>query len=104
MTKQDFKKGEIVTLDKVKHIKENSFNVAFFEKEIETKKNGTIVKEYISIYGCNDKYTKLIRPASEQRFVNNMGDSFLAHGEGGTRVRDIESINDRIWCSFDSTT
>jgi hypothetical protein len=79
MTKQDFKKGEIVTLDKVKHIKENSFNVAFFEKEIETKKNGTIVKEYISIYGSNDKYTKLIRPASEQRFVNNMGDSFLVH-------------------------
>ena len=79
MTKQDFKKGEIVTLDRARHIKENGFNVAFFEKEIETKSNGTIVKEYISIYGSNDKYTKLIRPSGEQKFVNKMGDSFLVH-------------------------
>jgi len=79
MTKQDFKKGEIVTLDKVRHIKENDFNVAFFEKEIETKSNGTIVKEYISVYGSNDKYTKLIRPSGEQKFVNKMGDSFYVH-------------------------
>ncbi len=79
MTKQDFKKGEIVTLDRARHIKENGFNVAFFEKEIETKNDGTIVKEYISIYGSNDKYTKLIRPSGEQKFVNKMGDSFLVH-------------------------
>lgn len=79
MTKQDFKKGEIVTLDRAKHIKENGFNVAFFEKEIETKSNGTIVKEYISIYGSNDKYTKLIRPSGEQKFVKKTGDSFLVH-------------------------
>ena len=79
MTKQDFKKGEIVTLDKARHIKENGFNVAFFEKEIETKSNGTIVKEYISIYGSNDKYTKLIRPSGEQKFVKKTGDSFLVH-------------------------
>jgi len=79
MTKQDFKKGEIVTLDRARHIKENGFNVAFFEKEIETKSNGTIVKEYISIYGSNDKYTKLIRPSGEQKFVKKTGDSFLVH-------------------------
>jgi hypothetical protein len=79
MTKQDFKKGEIVTLDRARHIKENGFNVAFFEKEIETKNDGTIVKEYISIYGSNDKYTKLIRPSGEQKFVNKMGDSFFVH-------------------------
>ena len=79
MTKQDFKKGKIVTLDKAKHIKENSFNVAFFEKEIETKNNGTIVKEYISIYNSNDKYSKLIRPSGEQKFVNKMGDNYFVH-------------------------
>jgi|TARA_R100000084_G_C4641837_1_gene144300 hypothetical protein len=79
MTKQDLKKGEIVTLDRAKHIKENGFNVAFFEKEIETKNDGTIVKEYISIYGSNDKYTKLIRPSGEQKFVKKTGDSFLKH-------------------------
>jgi len=79
MTKQNFKKGEIVTLDRARHIKENGFNVAFFEKEIETKNDGTIVKEYISIYGSNDKYTKLIRPSGEQKFVNKMGDSFFVH-------------------------
>jgi len=79
MTKQDFKKGKIVTLDKAKHIKENNFNVAFFEKEIETKNNGTIVKEYISIYNSNDKYSKLIRPSGEQKFVNKMGDNYFVH-------------------------
>ena len=80
MTEKKFKKGEIVTLDRARHIKENGFNVAFFEKEIETKNIGaTIVKEYISIYGSNDKYTKLIRPSGEQKFVKKTGDSFYMH-------------------------
>lgn len=79
MTEKNSKKGEIVTLDRARHIKENGFNVAFFEKEIETKNDGPTVKEYISIYGSNDKYTKLIRPSGEQKFVKKTGDSFYVH-------------------------
>ena len=47
------------------------------EKSIKTKNNNEIVKEYISIYNYNDKYTKLIRPTGEQKFTNKLGDSFF---------------------------
>ena len=78
MTKRELKKGEtIVSKDKAEFINESGWNVAFFEKSIKTKNNNEIVKEYISIYNYNDKYTKLIRPTGEQKSTNKLGDSFF---------------------------
>ena len=80
MTHRKFKEGEIIVVqDKAQTVKEGGFNVAFFEKKIETKKDGYIVKEYISLYNNNDKYSKSIRPSEDQRFTNAQGDSFKKH-------------------------